>query len=116
MQHRSYDHEVSADEIDQLIARLGPEVACERVAGGLLITTWDGEALNYPVKLHTTVRQLADQIRRNAVGGIGAFDNSLVPSIDTGWKLFLIHLEEALDTRHPAQVNFRLVDHGVVAM
>lgn len=111
-----YDCWVRADEIDQLVERLGKEAACERVSGGLLITTWNGETLNKPVKLHMTARQLADQIRSNAENGIGAFDDSPVPSNDTGWKLFLVHLEEALDTREPEQVNFRLVNHGVVAM
>lgn len=111
-----YDNRVSADEIDQLIKRLGTQAACERVSEGLLITSWEGETLDQPVKLHMTVRQLANQIRSSAEGGIGAFDDSPVPSIDTGWKLFLLHLEEALDTRRPAQVDLRLVDCGVVAM
>lgn len=111
-----YDSWVSADEIDQLIECLGAEAACERVSGGLLITTWGGEMLDQPVKLHMTARQLAEQIRSNAEGGVGAFDDSPVPSDDTGWKLFFVHLQEAVDTRDSAQVNFCLVNHGVVAM
>ena len=107
---------MSADEIGRLIDRLGVEAACERVTGGMLITAWNGETLDPPVKLHMTARQLADQIRSNAEDGIGAFDDSPVPSDDTGWKLFLVHLEEALDTRKPEQTHFRLEAHGVVPM
>ncbi|GAA1622645.1 hypothetical protein [Actinoplanes couchii] len=106
---------MSTDEIDRLIERLSGEAACERVPDGLLITAWFGEQLDPPVTLHMTVRQLAARIRSNAEGGVGAFDDSPVPDEETGWKLFSIHLEEALDTRNPDQTDFHLAPHGVVS-
>ncbi len=106
---------VAEDEVGELIGRLANEAVIERLPDGLLFLSWDGERLDPPLRFTVSPDQIGRRVRENAADAVGLFDDSPKPNVNHGWALFIVHLQEAIDTRAAGHSSLRLTRHGIRA-
>lgn len=100
---------------DQLVGYLSAEGAVSEVAdrGLLILTEYDHRALPSPLHLHVTPISLGEHLRSGAPGAAHAFPD--VTPIEAAWRLFLVHLDEAVRTAKPGETELVLDRNGVAS-
>ena len=98
---------------DQLVGYLGAEGAVCEDAGLLILTEYDHRPLSSPLHLHITPTSFGEHLRAAAPGAAHAFPD--VPPIEAAWRLFLVHLDEAVRTARPDETELVLDRTGVVS-
>lgn len=67
-----------------------------------------------PLRLHVTPGSLGSRLRSKSAEAAGAFPD--VDPVVAAFRLFLVHMEEAVRTRQPDQRELVLSDDGVRAV
>jgi len=81
--------------------------------GPIVISDFDGETFAQPLRLHVTPESLGRHLRNRAPESGGAFPD--VDPVVAAFRLFLVHVEEAVRARRPDQRELVLSDTGVRA-
>lgn len=108
--------DLTDDELyDQLVGYLAAEGAVFEDAGpGLLILTeFYHHPLPTPLRLHITPGSFGQHLRTAAPGATYAFPD--VQPIEAAWRLFLVHLDEAVRTAKPGETELVLDRKGVLS-
>ncbi|MEJ2862833.1 hypothetical protein [Actinomycetospora flava] len=100
---------------DQLVGYLAAEGAVDedREQGVVVLTTFDHRPLPTPLRLHITPATFDEHLREMAPGASLVFPD--VDTLEAAWRLFLVHLEEAIWTAPPGQTELVLDRSGVLA-
>jgi hypothetical protein len=103
------------ERYDQLVGYLGAEGAVSEDAdrGLLILTEYDHRPLTTPLRLHVTPASFGEHLRAAAPGATYAFPD--VTPIEAAWRLFLVHLDEAVQTAKPGETELVLDRTGVLS-
>jgi hypothetical protein len=98
---------------DQLIGYLAAEGAVDedRDHGVLTLTEFDHRPLPAPLRLHITPASFDEHLQRMAPDAALVFPDVDPP--EAAWRLFLVHLEEAVQTGKPGETELVLARDGV---
>lgn len=99
----------------QLVGYLAAEGAVSEDAGRgvLILTEFDHRPLPTPFRLHITPGSFGQHLRAVAPGATYAFPD--VTPIEAAWRLFLVHLDEAVRTAKPDETELVLHRTGVLS-
>jgi len=97
---------------DQLVGYLAAEGAVDedREQGVVVLTAFDHRPLPAPLRLHTTPAAFDEHLRTIAPDAALLFPD--VDPLEAAWRLFLVHLEEAVRTAKPGQTELVLDRQG----
>ncbi|MFC5136985.1 hypothetical protein ACFPK1_01960 [Actinomycetospora rhizophila] len=100
---------------DQLVGYLAAEGAVDedREQGVGVLTVFDHRPLPVPLRLHVTPAAFDGHLRAMAPDAALVFPD--VDSLEAAWRLFLVHLEEAVQTAKPGETELVLDRSGVFA-
>jgi hypothetical protein len=98
---------------DQLLGYLAAEGTIEEEpeSGSVLLTEHEHRELVQPLRLHLTPASFARHLRDGARDSAGAFPE--VAPIEAAWRLFLVHLDEAVQTARDGETELVLRSYGV---
>ena len=104
-----------AELYDQLVGYLAAEGAVDedRVQGLVVLTEFDHRPLPVPLRLHITATSFGDHLRAAAPDAAVVWPD--VQPVEAAWRLFLVHLEEAVRTAKPGETELHLDRTGVVS-
>jgi hypothetical protein len=80
-------------------------------AESIVITALDGRRLRAPMRLHVTPETFGRHLRAVAAGSAGAFPE--VSPVEAAWRLFLVHLDETVQTAKPGETELVPVPSGL---
>jgi hypothetical protein len=102
-----------AELYDQLVGYLAAEGAVEEdtAAGAVTLTEFDHRPLARPLRLHLSAASLGEHLRAGASDAAAVWPD--VPPVEAAWRLFLVHLEEAVRTAKPGETELVLDPTGV---
>ena len=100
---------------DQIVGYLAAEGAVDedREQGLVVITAFDHRPLPTPLRLHITPAAFDEHLRTMAPEAALLFPD--VDQLEAAWRLFLVHLEEAVRTAKPGETELVLDRAGVLA-
>lgn len=100
---------------DQLIGYLAARGAVREDArrGVLVLSEFDHRPLPAPLHLHVSPDILGDHLRASAPAAAGSYPD--VHPVEAAWRLFLVHLADAVATAEPGETELVLDDTGVLA-
>lgn len=100
---------------DQLVGYLAAEGAIDedREHGILALTVFDHRPLASPLRLHITPAAFDQHLREMAPAAAHVFPD--VDPLEAAWRLFLVHLEEAVQTVKPGETELVLDPTGVLS-
>ena len=100
---------------DQLVGYLAAEGAVDedREQGLVVLTAFNHRPLPTPLRLHITAASFDKHLRTMAPDAALLFPD--VDPLEAAWRLFLVHLEEAVRTAKPGETDLDLDRSGVVA-
>lgn len=81
---------------------------------GVLITTFGGRSLSQPMHLHVTPSSFGPLLRSSANESAGAFPE--VEPLEAAWRLFLVHLDEAIQTARPGETELVPASYGIESL
>ena len=96
--------------IERLRATLlkeGTEVVATESTNRFLITSYFGRQQHPPLVLHLSEPELRTHLERIGTGAEPVFPYDSV--MEAGYKLFLVHLDERIETRKPTETEIRLI-------
>ena len=98
---------------DQLLGHLAAEGEIEEdpESGVVVLTEFDHRVLERPLRLHLTPHAFGRYLRDAAPGSAGAFPD--IPPLEAAWRLFTVHLDEAVQTARPGETELVLRRGGV---
>lgn len=98
---------------DQLLGYLAAEGAIEEDpgAGIVVLTEFDHGAVNPPLRLHLTPASFGQHLRDAATESASLYPD--VPPVEAAWRLFTVHLDEAVKTARPGEIELVLRPGGV---
>lgn len=98
---------------DQLVGYLAAEGAIDedRDRGVVVLAAFDHRPLPTPLRLHITPGSFDDHVRKTAPDAALVFPD--VDPLEAAWRLFLVHLEEAVRTAKPGETELVLAGDGV---
>lgn len=100
---------------EQLVGYLEAEgsVREDLVAGLLLIDEFERRQLEPPMRLHLTPESFAQRLEAMATSAANVFPET--SPLDAAWQLFLVHLDEAIQTAKPGETDLVLSPYGVAS-
>lgn len=106
---------MGAGAYDQLVGYLAAEGAVDedREQGVVVLTTFDHRPLPVPLRLHITPASFDEHLHGMAQDAAHLFPD--VDPLEAAWRLFLVHLEEAVRTAKPGETELVLDTSGVLA-
>ena len=104
-----------AELYDQLLGYLAAEGAISEDPDRSVVTltAFNHRALTTPLHLHVCPASFGEHLRAAAPGAAGAFPD--VAPTEAAWRLFLVHLEEAVRTAKPGETELVLDRPGVLS-
>jgi hypothetical protein len=93
---------------------IGADGVAAETADGLLLAAFDGRTLPWPMRLHVTAGSFGQVLRDAADASAGAFPD--VEPLEAAWRLFLVHLDEAIQTARPGETELVPVSSGVASL
>lgn len=87
------------------------EASEDRDQGVVTLTEFDHQPLPIPLRLHITPAGFDQHLRSMASGAALLFPD--VDPLEATWRLFLVHLEEAVQTARPGETELVLARDGV---
>lgn len=98
---------------DQLLGYLAAEGEIEEdPANGLVILTeFNQRALERPLRLHLTPSDFGRHLREASPDAAGLYPD--VAPVEAAWRLFTVHLDEAIQTARPSETELMLVRGGL---
>lgn len=98
---------------DQLLGYLAAEGEIEEDPdnGVVVLVEFDHRKLEQPLRLHLTPDAFDRHLRDAAPDAVGAFPD--VHPLEAAWRLFTVHLDEAVQTTRLGETELVLVRYGV---
>jgi hypothetical protein len=98
---------------DQLLGYLAAEGAIEEdpEAGTVMLREFDHRALVQPLRLHLTPASFGRHLRDAASEAASLYPD--IPPVDGAWRLFTVHLDEAVQAARPGETELVLGRGGV---
>jgi hypothetical protein len=85
----------------------GTEMVPDVATGRFLITSYFGRKQEPPLVLHLTEPEFRAHLKSIGTGASPVFPGDTV--MEAGYKLFLVHMDEKIATREPAETELRLI-------
>ena len=98
---------------DQLLGYLAAEGEIEEDPenGIVVLVEFDHRKLEQPLRLHLTPYTFERHLREAAPDAVGVYPD--VHPLEAAWRLFTVHLDEAVQTTAPGETELVLVRSGV---
>jgi hypothetical protein len=98
----------------RLMEAIGADGVKAETTDGLLLTAVGGRPLPWPMRLHVTPDSFGRTLREAAATSAGAFPD--VEPLEAAWRLFLVHLDEAIATARPNETELLPTTTGVASL
>lgn len=95
----------------RLLTAIGTDGVGERTSQGVVINALEGRTLSQPMCLRVTPESFGRLLRDSAGTSAGAFPE--VEPLEAAWRLFLVHLDEAIQTARPGETELVPSSYGV---
>lgn len=95
----------------RLLTAIGEGGVDERTADGIVISAFEGRSLMQPMHLRVTPASFGPLLRSTAEQSASAFPD--VEPEEAAWRLFLVHLDEAIQTAAPGETELVPTPYGV---
>lgn len=95
----------------RLLTAIGEGGVDERTADGIVIGAFEGRSLMQPMHLRVTPASFGPLLRSTAEQSASAFPD--VEPEEAAWRLFLVHLDEAIQTAAPGETELVPTPSGV---
>jgi hypothetical protein len=109
---------MDSTEDQMLFARLLSAITIDGIAestpDGIVISTFEGRVLSESVHLHVTPSSFGPLLRDTASASAGAFPD--VEPLEAAWRLFLVHLDEAIQTARPGETELVPASYGIESL
>lgn len=102
-----------AELYDQLLGYLAAEGAIVEDDDCIVITEFDHRRLDQPLRLQLSPTTFGAHLRRGGSDANGLYPD--IPPLEAAWRVFIVHLDEAVRTARPDETELVLVRGGVLS-
>ncbi|NMO93204.1 hypothetical protein [Actinomycetospora sp. TBRC 11914] len=98
----------------RLMDAIGADGAGTETTDGVVLTAVGGRRLPWPMRLRITPDSFGRVLRDAAADSAGAFPD--VEPLEAAWRLFLVHLDEAIKTARPNETELLPTTTGIASL